>query len=85
MLDKLKGKISGKKSRPTGGMGIESPMESPPEYADNNPMFPAKPSVHQSTDTMGFVLGMDFPKVAKSPKRKKSKDKQEVYGDSGKQ
>lgn len=84
MLEKMKGKLLGKKDGQKE-MGIESPMESPPVYVEDNPMFPAKPSVHQSNETMGFVLGMDFPKVAKSPKKKKSSEKQTVEVQSAKQ
>jgi len=65
MLDKLKKKILGKSEGKVSM--LESPTESPPEYVDDNPMFPAKPSVHSSNDTIGFVLGTDYPKVTKSP------------------
>ena len=80
MLDILKGKILGK-TISRKNTGVESPAESPPAYVDDNPMFPTKPSVHQSNDTMGFVLGTDFPKVVKSPK-KKGKDAQKVEAET---
>ena len=68
MLDKLKRKILGKSE---GKVNVlESPTESPPEYVVGNPMFPAKPSVYSSHDTIGFLLGTDYPKVTKSPKKK---------------
>jgi len=79
-MDILKGKILGKITA-RKEMGVESPAEPPPVYVADNPMFPTKPSVHQSNDTMGFVFGTDFPKVVKSPK-KKIKDAQEVEAEA---
>jgi hypothetical protein len=72
MMDKLKGKIWGKKDGRVDAAA--SPFESPPGYINDNPMFPAKSSVPSSNDTIDFVLGMDFPKVEKSQRQVESQE-----------
>lgn len=69
MLDRLKGRILWKTAA-RKEMRIESPAEAPPAYADDNPMFPTKPSAHRSNDSMGFVLGTDSRKSLSRPKRR---------------
>jgi hypothetical protein len=60
MLDKLKSKIL------DGRVDAAATPWQSPRYIEDNPMFPE----HSSNDTIDFVLGMDFPKVTKSPETK---------------
>ena len=60
MLDKLKSKLRSSKSETQPP--IESPLCPPPKYVDDNPMFPTQPSKHKIDESMGFVLGTEFPK-----------------------
>jgi len=71
MFEKLKSKIKAvpKPASPS----VEYPSMPSPSYVADNPMFPTHPSVHKSNETIGFVLGVDFPKVEKTKKKGKGK------------
>jgi hypothetical protein len=73
MFQKLKSKLTTSQSRSKAQTSLESPSQSPPSYVDDNPMFPRMPSVHQSNESMGFILGTAFPKVDKSKGKGKEK------------
>jgi len=72
MLDKLKSKLRSSKSETQPP--IETPLCPPPKYVDDNPMFPTQPSKHKIDESMGFVLGTEFPKctqiVTRMPRKR---------------
>jgi hypothetical protein len=60
-------------------MTSETPSKSPPSYVEDNPMFPTKPSVHETNESMGFVLSSTIPKVVKTKRRKEKSIFRPVY------
>jgi hypothetical protein len=70
MMKKIKSKLTSHKS-PESSKAIENPTLPPPSYVYDNPMFPAKPSRHQQSESMGFALGVEYPKVVKAEKKRR--------------
>jgi hypothetical protein len=73
MFEKLKSKLTPSQSRSKSQTAVESPSQSPPSYVEDNPMFPATPSVNQNNESMGFILGTAFPKAVKAKGKRKEK------------
>jgi hypothetical protein len=68
MLEKIKSKWRTSKYKPVAQAPIEivgSPSHSPPNYIGDNPMFPTRPSLHENDESMGFVLGTEYPKLGR--------------------
>jgi hypothetical protein len=70
ILKKLKSKFSSKR---TASTDIEGPSHPRPTYVEDNPMYPSKVSTNDGEESLGFVMGTAFPKVAKLETKYKPK------------